>query len=743
MPNTPLIIVESPSKARTIERYLGGEYRVLACNGHVKDLPKKNLGVDITNNFAVEYEILSEKKDIVKKLKKSAANAPSIYIATDPDREGEAIAWHVASELNGKSGKVHRVLFNEITADGIRTGMDSPREVNHDLVNAQQARRIIDRIVGFKVSEFLWKVLYSGLSAGRVQSVALRLVCERHEEIINFKPEEYWILEVELMTKGGETFTARLHKVDGENIELKNEVAINEIISKLENESFIVDSIKKKEVRRKPYAPFITSTIQQDAATRLKYSPARTMRLAQRLYEGVEMESGEPTGLITYMRTDSTRLAPAAVDGARQFISSQYGEQYLPEKNNVYGQQKKNIQDAHEAIRPTDPNRTPEMVKGHLENDEFKLYDLIWRRFIACQMNPSILDQTTIEIKAGDAQFRVSGSVVKFDGFRKAYPALEKKENPLLPSDISENEKLDRKQFLPEQHFTKPPPYYTESSLIKELDKQGIGRPSTFAETLSRLQKRQYATKDRQKLIPTEAGLTVNKVLIENLPDIFNTGFTARMEEELDEIESGDQDYIEVLHDFYKPFHSSMESVEERRKEIKKSLMEETEESCEKCGSPMVIKWNRRGEKFVACSGFPECRNAKSLHDDAEPETIEKPCPKCGSTLQVKRGRFGRYIGCEKYPDCRHTESISTGIACPRDDCEGEMVEKSSRKGKIFFGCSRYPDCDHASWYKPILQPCEACENHYIEERVNKTKGKFYLCPECKTEAEFVEEAEV
>ncbi len=456
MPNTPLIIVESPSKARTIERYLGGEYRVLACNGHVKDLPKKNLGVDITNNFAVEYEILSEKKDIVKKLKKSAANAPSIYIATDPDREGEAIAWHVASELNGKSGKVHRVLFNEITADGVRTGMDNPREVNHDLVNAQQARRIIDRIVGFKVSEFLWKVLYSGLSAGRVQSVALRLVCERHEEIINFKPEEYWILEVELMTKGGETFTARLHKVDGENIELKNEVAINEIISKLENESFIVDSIKKKEVRRKPYAPFITSTIQQDAATRLKYSPARTMRLAQRLYEGVEMESGEPTGLITYMRTDSTRLAPAAVDGARQFISSQYGEQYLPEQNNVYGQQKKNIQDAHEAIRPTDPNRTPEMVKGHLENDEFKLYDLIWRRFIACQMNPSILDQTTIEIKAGDAQFRVSGSVVKFDGFRKAYPALEKKENPLLPSDISENEKLDRKQFLPEQHFTKP-----------------------------------------------------------------------------------------------------------------------------------------------------------------------------------------------------------------------------------------------------------------------------------------------
>ncbi len=703
MSESPLIIVESPSKARTIERYLGGEFQVLACNGHVKDLPGKKLGVDLENNFAVQYEVLPDKKQVLKKLKQSASKAPSVYIATDPDREGEAIAWHVASELNGSSGKVLRVLFNEITSDGIRKGMDDPRDVDRNLVNAQQARRIIDRIVGFKVSEFLWKVLYSGLSAGRVQSVALRLVCERHEEIVKFKPEEYWILEVALKTKSGEQFIAKLTRTAGEKAELGNEAAVKEILAKLEDASFTVDSIEKKEVRRKPYAPFITSTLQQDAATRLKLSPARTMRIAQRLYEGVELGGGEPTGLITYMRTDSTRLAPASVDSARTYISSQFGAQYLPDEPVVYGQQKKNVQDAHEAIRPTDPSRTPDRVQQHLEPAEFKLYDLIWRRFIASQMKPSVQDRTTINIKAGDSEFRTSGSVVKFDGFRKAYPAMDKKEDPILPSDISENDVLKRDQFLPEQHFTKPPPYFTESSLIKELDKLGIGRPSTFAETLSRLNKRQYVTKEKQKLIPTEAGLTVNQVLTQNLPDIFNVGFTAQMEEELDQIESGEQDYIDVLHDFYEPFRTSMESVEERRGEIKESLMEKTDEKCEKCGEPMVIKWNRRGEKFLACSGFPDCRNAKSLDGDAE---------------------------------------LGTGVACPRDDCEGELVEKTSRKGKVFFGCNRYPDCDEATWNRPILQPCEACENHYIEERVNKTKGTFHICPKCKTEAELVEAVE-
>ncbi len=386
----------------------------------MKDLPGKKLGVDLENNFAVQYEVLPDKKQVLKKLKQSASKAPSVYIATDPDREGEAIAWHVASELNGSSGKVLRVLFNEITSDGIRKGMDDPRDVDRNLVNAQQARRIIDRIVGFKVSEFLWKVLYSGLSAGRVQSVALRLVCERHEEIVKFKPEEYWILEVALKTKSGEQFIAKLTRTAGEKAELGNEAAVKEILAKLEDASFTVDSIEKKEVRRKPYAPFITSTLQQDAATRLKLSPARTMRIAQRLYEGVELGGGEPTGLITYMRTDSTRLAPASVDSARTYISSQFGAQYLPDEPVVYGQQKKNVQDAHEAIRPTDPSRTPDRVQQHLEPAEFKLYDLIWRRFIASQMKPSVQDRTTINIKAGDSEFRTSGSVVKFDGFRKA-----------------------------------------------------------------------------------------------------------------------------------------------------------------------------------------------------------------------------------------------------------------------------------------------------------------------------------
>ncbi|MFL3050547.1 MAG: type I DNA topoisomerase [Candidatus Neomarinimicrobiota bacterium] len=742
MAHSQLIIVESPSKARTIERYLGKEFKVLACNGHVKDLPGSKLGVDVENDFAVQYEVLPDKKKVVNKLKKSASGASSIFIATDPDREGEAIAWHVASELNGNSGKISRVLFNEITSDGIKEGMEDPREVDLNLVNAQQARRIIDRIVGFKVSEFLWKVLYSGLSAGRVQSVALRLVCERHEEIIKFKPEEYWVVEVELKTKSGEKFLAKLRKVDGKDLDLKNKSSVNTLLGKLENSSFFIDSIQKKEVRRKPYAPFITSTLQQDAATRLKLSPANTMRLAQKLYEGVELGDGEPTGLITYMRTDSTRLAPSSIDGARSLIKSQYGDQYLPDKPINYNQKKKNVQDAHEAIRPTSPNKTPEAIKQFLEPSEFKLYNLIWSRFIASQMNPSVQDRTTINIKADNADFRVSGSIVKFDGFRKVYPAMEKKEDPILPSQISEKDELEKTQFLPEQHFTKPPPYFNESSLIKELDKLGIGRPSTFAETLSRLNKRKYVTKEKQKLIPSEAGLTVNQVLTQNLPEIFNVDFTARMEEELDGIESGDQNYIHVLNDFYKPFHSSMSSVEDKRKDIKESLIEKTDENCDKCGEPMVIKWNRRGEKFLACSGFPDCRNAKSLDEDSEPEVIDKPCPDCGGQLQIKRGRFGRYIGCDKYPDCRHTESISTGISCPIENCEGELVEKTSRRGKIFFGCSRYPDCDKATWNKPILQPCKACDSHYIEERTNKTKGTFYLCPKCKTEAEHIEEVE-
>ena len=735
MKHHALVIVESPSKARTIERYLGKEYRVLASNGHVKDLPQKELGIDVTNNFKASYVVLPEKAKIIKKLKEQSLGAEAIYIATDPDREGEAIAWHISTELNGDSGKIKRVLFNEITASGVKTGMANPREVDSKLVNAQQARRIIDRLVGFEVSEFLWKVLYSGLSAGRVQSVALRLVCERHEEIEAFKPEEYWTLEVTLETKDGAHFSANLHRIGEEKPKLPDEETVSQIMAVIENAIFTVSSVERKEVRRHPFAPFITSTLQQEAASRLRFSPANSMRIAQRLYEGIDTGEGEPTGLITYMRTDSTRIAGEALHSVRNIISTQFGAPYLPDKPRTYAQRKRQVQDAHEAIRPTDPTLHPDRLKGVLKADELKLYDLIWRRFVASQMTSMVLDQTTVNIAAGDDYtFRATGSIVKFDGFRRIYPTRQEKESQILPEEISSGDVLKKIDFDPEQHFTKPPPYYSESSLIKELDSRGIGRPSTFAETISRLYKREYVNKEKGRLIPTEAGLTVNRILVSNLPDIFDFSFTARMEEELDEIESGNQDYLTVLHDFYQPFNTSMESVREKRKEIKSSLVESTEETCEKCGSPMVIKWNRRGQKFLACSGFPDCRNAKSLQSDEEAETVEKPCPKCGGELQIKFGRYGRYVGCGNYPDCRHTEPLSTGITCPKTGCNGELIERTSKKKKVFYGCSNYPECDQVSWYRPLLHHCETCGSHFVEERVTKNKGAFFACPSCKTE---------
>lgn len=735
MKHHALVIVESPSKARTIERYLGKEYRVLASNGHVKDLPQKELGIDVTNNFKASYVVLPEKAKIIKKLKEQSSGVEAIYIATDPDREGEAIAWHISTELNGDSGKIKRVLFNEITASGVKTGMANPREVDSKLVNAQQARRIIDRLVGFEVSEFLWKVLYSGLSAGRVQSVALRLVCERHEEIEAFKPEEYWTLEVTLETKDGAHFSANLHRIGEEKPKLPDEETVSQIMAVLENAIFTVSSVERKEVRRHPFAPFITSTLQQEAASRLRFSPANSMRIAQRLYEGIDTGEGEPTGLITYMRTDSTRIAGEALHSVRNIISTQFGAPYLPDKPRTYAQRKRQVQDAHEAIRPTDPTLHPDRLKGVLKADELKLYDLIWRRFVASQMTSMVLDQTTVNIAAGDDYtFRATGSIVKFDGFRRIYPTRQEKESQILPEEISSGDVLKKIDFDPEQHFTKPPPYYSESSLIKELDSRGIGRPSTFAETISRLYKREYVNKEKGRLIPTEAGLTVNRILVSNLPDIFDFSFTARMEEELDEIESGNQDYLTVLHDFYQPFNTSMESVREKRKEIKSSLVESTEETCEKCGSPMVIKWNRRGQKFLACSGFPDCRNAKSLQSDEEAETVEKPCPKCGGELQIKFGRYGRYVGCGNYPDCRHTEPLSTGITCPKTGCNGELIERTSKKKKVFYGCSNYPECDQVSWYRPLLHHCETCGSHFVEERVTKNKGAFFACPSCKTE---------
>ncbi len=744
MTKRSLIIVESPSKARTIERYLGKEYRVEASNGHIKDLPAKKFGVDVTDNFKAEYVVMPGKAKIIKKLKERAAKVENIYLATDPDREGEAIAWHIATEVSGSGKNTRRVLFNEITPEGLKEGMANPRDVNMNLVNAQITRRIIDRIVGYTVSPFLGSVLYRGLSAGRVQSVALRLVCERHEEIINFKPREYWTLDAELTSERQEMFTARLHRIAEKKPEIASEADVKKIIEVVRDEEFVVSNVEKKDVRKSPPPPFTTSTLQQDAASRLRLTPRRSMGIAQRLYEGVDIGGGEPTGLITYMRTDSTRVSDSAVKSARNFLSSKYGGEFIPSKPNVFRQKKKQVQDAHEAIRPTDPTLISDSLKGKIDDAELKLYQLIWQRFMASQMTPCILAQTTIDIEAGDEHlFRIAGSVEKFAGFRKVYPPVREREEQFIPKEIAKGERVTAEDFLPEQHFTEPPAYYSQSSLIKELDAQGIGRPSTFSDIIAKLYDRKYVETGSRKLVPSDTGLLVNQILVENLPNIFDVKFTARMEEELDEIETGAEDYLTVLNDFYKPFRASMDSADEKKSEIKAQFLEETDEKCEKCDSPMVIRFNRSGEKFMGCSGFPKCKNAKPLPGSKEvvDEPTGKNCPDCNSLLVIKRGRYGRYVGCSNYPDCRHTESLGTDIACPKTDCEGEIVERTSRKGKLFFGCSKYPDCDQVSWNRPVLYTCE-CGLHFVEERSSKTRGTYYSCPECKNSYDSLETAD-
>ena len=744
MTKRSLIIVESPSKARTIERYLGKEYRVEASNGHIKDLPAKKFGVDVTDNFKAEYVVMPGKAKIIKKLKERAAKVENIYLATDPDREGEAIAWHIATEVSGSGKNTRRVLFNEITPEGLKEGMANPRDVNMNLVNAQITRRIIDRIVGYTVSPFLGSVLYRGLSAGRVQSVALRLVSERHEEIINFKPREYWTLDAELTSERQEMFTARLHRIAEKKPEIASEADVKKIIEVVRDEEFVVSNVEKKDVRKSPPPPFTTSTLQQDAASRLRLTPRRSMGIAQRLYEGVDIGGGEPTGLITYMRTDSTRVSDSAVKSARNFLSSKYGGEFIPSKPNVFRQKKKLVQDAHEAIRPTDPTLISDSLKGKIDDAELKLYQLIWQRFMASQMTPCILAQTTIDVEAGDEHlFRIAGSVEKFAGFRKVYPPVREREELFIPKEIAKGEKVTAEDFLPEQHFTEPPAYYSQSSLIKELDAQGIGRPSTFSDIIAKLYDRKYVETGSRKLVPSDTGLLVNQILVENLPNIFDVKFTARMEEELDEIETGAEDYLTVLNDFYKPFRASMDSADEKKSEIKAQFLEETDEKCEKCDSPMVIRFNRSGEKFMGCSGFPKCKNAKPLPGSKEvvDEPTGKNCPDCNSLLVIKRGRYGRYVGCSNYPDCRHTESLGTDIACPKTSCEGEIVERTSRKGKLFFGCSRYPDCDQVSWNRPVLYTCE-CGLHFVEERSSKTRGTYYSCPECKNSYDSLETAD-
>ena len=791
MSKKSLVIVESPAKAKTINKLIGSNYIVKASVGHVKDLPKSKLGVDIENDFKPHYIVIKGKSKIVKELKDAAKKAKDIFLAPDPDREGEAIAWHIASELGGDKKKIYRVLFNEITKKALENAFKNAGEIDQDKVDAQQARRILDRLVGYKISPLLWRRIAKGLSAGRVQSVTLRLICEREREINAFVKEEYWSLTATLEGKNLPIFDARLIKVKGEKAEVKNAESADKIVKDLKRSEFRVHNIEKKERKRNPVPPFITSTLQQEAFRHFRFSATKTMVIAQQLYEGLNVGGEGVTGLITYMRTDSTRISTEAQSEARDLIAGRYGKEYLPEAAPVYGS-RKNAQDAHEAIRPTYPAKAVEELNEYLNKDQLRIYQLIWQRFIASQMRPAILDSTVIDIKAGDYLFRATGSVLKFDGFMRVY--LEKrdeekeaaeengeyKKDVILPQ-LSVSEILKLHKLLPEQHFTEPPPRYSEATLIKELEKRGIGRPSTYAPIMAKIQDRNYTLKENSRFKPTELGFTVTDILVENFPDVLNVEFTAKMENELDKIEEGKVNWVEIVRDFYEPFSKDLEKFQEKM-EVKD---EPTDIACDKCGSMMVKKWGRNGfflacpkypeckntknfiqdengnitpveektfgekcekcgggmviktgrfGKFLACSNYPECKNTKQVVEGdggdvkiQDAEVINELCPSCGKPLAVKKGRFGTFIACSGYPECKFIKPKGTGTFCPEDGCGGELVERKSRKG-IFYSCNNYPKCKFALWDKPINKSCPKCKSSFLVEKFSKKDGVKIKC---------------
>ena len=744
-----LIIVESPTKAKTISRFLGSDYIVESSFGHLRDLPKKNMGIDIENDFEPEYEVNEKSKKRANELKRLAKKADEIILASDEDREGEAIAWHLMqilgintdkkqetrnkSQTNSKSYK--RIVFHEITKSAILEALENPRELDMNLVDAQQARRILDRLVGYELSPFLWKKIRYGLSAGRVQSVAVRLIVEKEEEIRKFKADEYWSIEAMVRPfdklrvnsadhdKKQTDFLTRLIKINNKAVPklgIKSKTEAEEIKNNLEKADYEVEKVTKKETKKNPLPPFTTSTLQQAANNKLHFSAKQTMMLAQKLYEGTSLGSKGTTGLITYMRTDSLSLSKSSLESAEKYITNKFGKEYFNQR--FFKTRSKGAQEAHEAIRPTDPARDPESVKQYLDDRQYKLYKLIWQRMIASQMSSAISDLTTINVLTNNSKtefnseaselnsvlLRATGSVIKFEGFLKVYTI--KSEEITLP-EVKEKENLDLIKVLAEQHFTQPPARYTEASLVKKLEEEGIGRPSTYAPTLSTIQDRGYVEKIERKFHPKDIGELVNKLLVEHFPQIVDLKFTANMEKDFDEIAEGKIKWVPIIKDFYKPFK---ENLMQKEKEVnKKDLTEEaTNEKCEKCGSPMIIKMGRFG-KFMACGNYPDCKNTKQINEKGEieePETTDEVCEKCGKPMAFKRGRYGKFLGCSGYPDCKNIKAIvkSTGVHCPK--CEkGEVVEKKSKKGKTFFACNQYPSCKYAMWNKPTGEKCPIC----------------------------------
>jgi DNA topoisomerase-1 len=743
-----LVIVESPTKTRTLKKYLGPDFDVAATVGHIKDLPVKELGISVEEGFKAKYTTIQGKEKVVRALKKAAANLDDIYLAPDPDREGEAIAWHTAELLKKKGRRFYRVLFHELTENAIRAAMASPQKLDENKYQSQQARRTLDRLVGYQVSPVLWKKVQRGLSAGRVQSVAVRMICEREREIQAFEPKEYWSITAELEGDTPPAFLAKLVKKDNKKCQIANQEASQAILLDLQGARFTVEKVVKKTQRRKPLPPFTTSKLQQEAIRKLGFSAKKTMAVAQQLYEGLEAAEGGPVGLITYMRTDSTRIAQDAVTEARQLIQDEFGHAYLPDKPHVF-KNKKQAQDAHEAIRPTSVFRKPKDVDRFLSKDQQALYDLIWKRFVASQMEVAVIDQTSITISAGSYIFQATGSVVRFPGFMTLYISSNEDQAPsgdteTLPP-LSEGMVLTCHRLEPKQHFTQPPPRFSEASLVKELEENGIGRPSTYATILTTIRGKGYVELVKKRFRPTELGLIVNDLLIESFPDVLNVDFTAHMEDSLDQIEEGKTDSLTVLEDFYRSFKQDLERAEKQMQSVRGDGLP-VDLRCPACDKPLKIKIGRNGP-FLACSGYPACtftqnytRNEKGKIEIAQPpndQPTDEMCEKCGSPMVQKQGRFGPFLACSAYPACKNTRSLKgkdpskaepTGVRCPEKGCDGELVSRRSRRGKVFYGCSRYPSCTFAIWDRPVTKPCPQCGAPFLVESTSKSYGPHLRC---------------
>ena len=741
---TSLVIVESPAKSKTIKKILGDGFQIEASFGHIRNLPTKdpktdNLGFDANNNFEPKFEIIPGKQAVVKKLNDLAKKFDNIYIASDPDREGEAIAWHVRQVLKVPDEKIKRIEFNEITPKAVKYSVEHPREIDMDMVQAQQTRQILDKLVGYKLSPVLWKQMGSyNLSAGRVQSVALRMICEREEEIEAFIPQEYWSIHA-LLAKDDKTFEAEVSKYKGKNLEkdIKNEEAAQKIVNYLQNADFSVSKVTNKTTKRKPSAPFITSTLQRAASSKLGFGVQKTMQVAQKLYEGMEID-GTPVGLITYMRTDSVRVSDDAMNMAKDFILKNYGENYYPKTPNVYVKGKQNVQDAHEAIRPSYPDRTPDSIKQYLDNDQYKLYKLIWDKFMSSQMECAEIANKSIEIEAGDYTLKAGTSKITFDGFLKLYNDAEEdeKEADSKIPNLESGDKVDCKKIEPKQHFTQPPPRYNEASLVKALEEYGIGRPSTYATIITVIQTRKYVEKKDKALHPTILGRAVSKQLVEQFADIMDYKFTAGMEEKLDKIAEKKAVWNKVLKEFYDPFMDEVNAVMKTAHKINI----ETKVACPNCGKPMVVRTSKTGTQFLGCSGYPDCKTVMSLdilsehleneeNEEKPVEMCEEKCEKCGSDMIFKTGPYGKYMECVN-ETCKNRKPYhrKTGVVCPKCN-QGEIVERKSKKGTVFFGCNKYPDCDFVLWNEPVNEKCPKCNSLFVKKVLRN--GETIVCSKC------------